>query len=226
MAVLDFSKAFDVVPHQRLLRKLAHYGVTGKTHAWVKAFLTERTQSVVVDGVRSHGRAGDKTTHTEGDVVKSGVPQGTVLGPLCFLVFINDLPEVVSPGTAVRLFADDCLLYRSIGRDKQADINTLQQDLNAVYEWGIRWGMRFNVLKCNMLIVARERAPSETHTRFYTMNGEPIRPVLEAKYLGVTLTHNLFWGSLIREAESEANRTLGFPNSNLKGAQYRLRALA
>ena len=227
MAVLDFSKAFDVVPHQRLLNKMRHYGITGKTHAWVAEFLTGRTQSVLVDGVRSHGRADDKTSRCDGDQVRSGVPQGTVLGPLCFLIFINDLPEVVSPGTMVRLFADDCLLYRSIPAvDAQNDIDLLQRDLNAVHEWGVRWGMKFNVAKCNMLIVARARAPPETHTRFYTMNGDIIRPVLEAKYLGVTLSHDMQWSCHVREVQSKASRTLGFLKRNLKGAPYHLRALA
>ena len=224
MAVLDFSKAFDVVPHKRLLRKMRHYGIAGQTLAWLKEFLTGRTQSVLVDGVRSHGRPGDKATSTDGDPVKSGVPQGTVLGPLCFLVFINDLPEVVSPGTAVRLFADDCLLYRSA--TTQDDINQLQSDLTAVYDWGIKWGMRFNVTKCNMLIMARERAAGEDHVRFYSMNGEPIRPVEEAKYLGVTLSHDMRWDSHIRNVEATASRTLGFLKRNLKGAPFHLRALA
>ena len=173
MAVLDFSKAFDVVPHQRLLNKMRHYGINGKTHAWVAEFLTGRTQSVLVDGMRSHGRADDKASRCDGDQVRSGVPQGTVLGPLCFLIFINDLPEVVSPGTMVRLFVDDCLQYRSIPAvDAQNDIDLLQKDLNAVHEWGVRWGMKFNVAKCNMLIVACARTLPETHTRFYTMNGD------------------------------------------------------
>ena len=221
MAVLDFSKAFDVVPHQRLLKKMAHYGITGKTHTWVENFLTGRTQSVVVDGVRSHGKSGVRTTNTEGDEVKSGVPQGTVLGPLCFLLFINDLPNAVSSDTAVRLFADDCLLYRSV--NDQADVDQLQQDLNAVFDWGLKWGMRFNVKKCHMLIVARERTLSTTHARFYTMNGDVVRPVEEATYLGVTLTHNMSWDSHIRSVEAKASRTLGFLKRNLKGAPYYLR---
>ena len=224
MAVLDFSKAFDVVPHKRLLKKMRHYGVAGKTLAWVQEFLSGRTQSVVVDGVRSHGRADDKDTATDGDHVKSGVPQGTVLGPLCFLMFINDLPEVTSPGTAVRLFADDCLLYRSV--KDQDDAAILQKDLDAVYDWGIKWGMRFNVSKCNMLMVARARTPGVSHVRFYSMNGEPIRPVQEAKYLGVTLAHDLRWDSHIRGVEAKAARTLGFLKRNLKGAPFHLRALA
>ena len=101
VVVLNFSKAFDVVPHQRLLHKLDHYGIRGTTLNWIQNFLTNRTRNVVVDGSSS-----------ESARVKSGVPQGTVLGPLLFLTYINDLPSTVS--SQVRLFADDCLLYRPI----------------------------------------------------------------------------------------------------------------
>ena len=101
VVVLDFSMAFDVVPHQRLLHKLGHYGIRGTTLNWIQNFLTNRTQKVVVDGSSS------ESAH-----VKSGVPQGTVLGPLLFLTHNNDLPSTVS--SQVRLFADDCLLYHPI----------------------------------------------------------------------------------------------------------------
>ena len=101
LIVLDFSKAFDVVPHQRLPHKLDHYGIRGSTLLWIQSFLTTRSQNVVVDGSFS------ETAH-----VGSGVPRGTVFGPILFLCYINDLPSSVS--SDVRLFADDCLLYRPI----------------------------------------------------------------------------------------------------------------
>lgn len=98
MVVLDFSKAFDKVPHKRLLSKLWNYGVRGNTHGWIQSFLVDRTQRVVVDGEASDW------VHVE-----SGVPQGTVLGPVLFLAFINDLPRSVQ--SRVCLFADDCVIY-------------------------------------------------------------------------------------------------------------------
>ena len=103
VAILDFSKAFDTVPHQRLLGKLKLYGIDSNIHKWISQFLVGRTQSVVVDGTRS----------TEDDV-RSGVPQGTVLGPLLFLLHINDIANNIDANTKCRLFADDCLLYRTI----------------------------------------------------------------------------------------------------------------
>ena len=112
IAVLDFSKAFDTVPHDGLLSKLKHYGIDDKIWLWISNFLKQR---VVVDGIQS-----DLVT------VDSGVPQGTVLGPILFLLHINDLPSVIS--SKVRLFADDCLVYREI-KNRQDQI-ALQKDLN------------------------------------------------------------------------------------------------
>ena len=99
MIIMDFSKAFNTVPHNRLLNKLKRYGINNKTHAWISKFLTSREQRVVVSGEHS------PWTHVE-----YGVPLGTVLGPLLFLIYINDLPNNIH--STVRLFADDCVLYR------------------------------------------------------------------------------------------------------------------
>ena len=132
IAILDFSKAFDTVPHDRLLHKLESYGVRGPLLQWTEDFLCTRKMRVVVDGESS----------SETDVL-SGVPQGTVLGPLLFLVIINDLPDCVKSTT--HLFADDCLLYRAI--NSLADHIALQDDMKKLEAWAKDWGMSFNASK-------------------------------------------------------------------------------
>ena len=106
--VLDFIKAFDKVSHKHLFAKLSYYDIQGPTLSWIQDFLTNRTQQVILDGCSNDSQA-----------VTSGVPQGTVLGPLLFLCFVNDIPGTVS--STVRLYADDVLLYRAI--DSTEDCN-------------------------------------------------------------------------------------------------------
>ena len=117
--LLDFSKAFDKVDHSGLLSKLELYGIRGPLLEWTSSFLVGRKQSVIVDGQTSPPSN-----------VLSGVPQGTVLGPLFFLVYINDISRGLSKGTTIRLFADDSLLYRPIKSLKDCEI--LQHDLNTL----------------------------------------------------------------------------------------------
>ena len=147
--LLDFAKAFDKVPHQRLLYKLSFYGIRGDTLKWIEAFLGHRKQQVLLDGCRSH----------QADVI-SGVPQGTVLGPLLFLAFINDLPESVKASDP-RLFADDCLLYKLINCD--ADAESVQQDLLALEEWERKWQMKFHPEKVSGHSHQHQQTTRETH---------------------------------------------------------------
>jgi hypothetical protein len=207
IGVLDFSKAFDVVPHQRLLNKLAFYGIVGKTHLWIKNFLTGRTQRVLVDGHLSDPAS-----------VGSGVPQGTVLGPLLFLLYINDLPAMVSPGTRIRLFADDCLLYRPI--KSPVDHVILQKDLDAVTQWAKQWGMAFNTSKCNVLSTC-----SSSH-RFYTMDNDILQQVDHATYLGISFSNDLTWSNHVDQVAKKAYQKLGFVRRNLQGAPKRSKSTA
>ncbi len=197
MAVLDFSKAFDKVPHERLLNKLRHYGIHGNLLAWTRHFLTSRTQQVVCDG----------ETSTPQKVI-SGVPQGTVLGPLLFLAYINDLPNKIR--SSVRLFADDCVVYAS-GKD-QEHIKTLQQDLYQLEKWQNKWEMAFNAKKCYIMCFSSKKdSPSGS----FTFCKQTLQQVDSQPYLGVHLDHNLHWGYHIHQITAKANRVLGFLRRNL-----------
>ena len=127
--LLNFSKAFDKVPHEHLLHKLSYYGIRNDTLRWIRSFLSDRKQGVVLEG-----------THSSQTDVTSGVPLGTVLGPLLFLTFINNLPEVVS-SSHTQLFADDRLLFRKITctRDQQ----TLKDDLTSLERRKLTWQIDF-----------------------------------------------------------------------------------
>ena len=125
---LDYAKAFDKVDHKLLLQKIYSYGIRGKLHAWLTSYLEERVQYVVVNGSKSYPAP-----------VQSGVPQGTVLGPLLFILYLNDLNCFINKST-MRSFADDTRLLKEIKNTE--DITQLQNDLNA----SILWSKRNNML--------------------------------------------------------------------------------
>ena len=208
--ILDLSKAFDTVPHRELLGKLERYGVEGDLLAWTGDFLQGRTQSVLVDGVRSRE-----------EPVLSGVPQGTVYGPLLFLVYINDMAELVSPGTKIRLFADDTILYRIT--NTLEDQLILQQDLKKLEQWAKDWGMRFNAGKCHVLTV--NKGPHR-NPFFYELDNTVLSSVEHEKYLGCTIHQDMDWSSHVNLTATKASQTLGFIKRNLKGCPEELRRLA
>ena len=121
------------MPHRRLLGNLSHYGINGPILCWIEAFLKDRDQGVVVEGRRSPAMR-----------VLSGILQGTVLGPLLFLIHINDLPSIVH--SQVRLLADNCLMYCPIY--SVDDQSVYQRDLASLERWGDTWGMMVNSIKC------------------------------------------------------------------------------
>ena len=143
--------------------------------------------------------------------VASGVPQGTVLGPLLFLLFINDLPCQVSPGTITCLFADDCLIYREITSDEDQVI--FQRDLSALDAWAKRWGVRFKPSKCNIVRIHRSHS---LFSKSYEISGVTLEEVEHAKYLGITLSNKLEWGQHVDNITKKASNTLNFVRRNLK----------
>jgi len=159
---------------------------------------------VVVDGTRS------------GPVsVKSGVPQGSVLGPSLFLVYINDLPHGLTSRT--RLFADDTALHRQVATKQ--DQKELQTDLDKLEIWEDRWAMQFHPDKCSTLRVSRKQNRMEKFE--YKLHGHTLTNEEEIKYLGVTLRHDLSWDCHINNICTKANKTLGFLRRNLKvGTQH------
>ena len=198
VAYLDFRKAFDLVSHKHLIYKMSKYGITGQILEWVKNFLEDRSQRVLIRGTAS-------SYHK----VTSGVPQGSVLGPILFLIFINDLPlKVLSP---LSLFADDSKVFTRIvdisnANKEHTNVGTeiLQQDLNCVIEWANKWKMEFNVDKCKIMHLGKKNPKN-----IYNMNGINLDATLKEKDLGVLIDCNLDFGSHIKEIVGRANRMLG-----------------
>ena len=190
---LDFQKAFDSVPHRRLLKKLEGYGITGAVLESIKDFLANRTFQVKIgDGLSSPRN------------VPSGVPQGSVLGPLLFLIFINDLPDKLT--SFASLFADDLKLINTSCRALLT-----QEDLRTLDKWQNDWLLRFNVQdqKCKVLHIGSGARPE------YFL-GEYSLPYTEnERDLGVETTEKFSWDLQIRKAIGKARKTAAWVRRNL-----------
>ena len=151
---------------------MEYYGIRGSTHKWVNSWLCGRTQQVVLDG-----QASDPVP------VLFGVPQGSVLGPVLFKIFIKDLPDNIR--SSVCLFADDCVLYRNI--HSLQDCLTLQEDLTSLGQWEADWQMKFNVAKCHSMRVTRHQHHKQIIFDYLPHN-QTLENVQSAKYLGITKT--------------------------------------
>ena len=187
---LDFSKAFDKVPHERLLRKIKAHGIVGKVLNWITSWLKNRTQRVVVNGEKSGWGS-----------VTSGVPQGSVLGPLLFLIYINDLDNVVN--SDISKFADDTKIGRRINSHQDSD--QLQRDLDKMHEWTIKWQMNFNTSKCSILHIGRNNDAFG-----YTLDGVRLGKLDSVRDLGVIVSQDLRPREQCISARNKANRILGF----------------
>ena len=171
--LLDFSKAFDKVAHQRLAVKHQHPGMWNKMLNWIQSFLADRYQRVVLDCKTSPASP-----------VTSDVPQRTVLSPLLFLICINDLPSIVS--STARLFADDCLLYRVISNPE--DAASLQEDIDRLQEWERYWQMVYNPNKCEHIRITNKRKIVQST---YKIHGQVLKETTKAKYIVVTIDRTL-----------------------------------
>ena len=153
---LDLSKAFDKVPHNLLLTKIEMCGISDPLLSWFKSYLTGRQQRVVIDG-----------SFSEWLPVTSGVPQGSILGPIMFLVYINDAPDYICPSSTIALFADDSKLSRAI--IQLGCGNNLQKGLDGFHKWSRDWSMDFNGIKCKVMHISKKKISSATNrNRVYT----------------------------------------------------------
>ena len=170
---LDFAKAFDKVPTAKLMKKLKVHGVEGRAAAWIQAWLTGRTQRVTIKGKTSGWRR-----------VWSGVPQGSVLGPVLFLIFINDLDSAATEKQTIKKFADDTKVMQVI--ETAEDAAELQRCLDRLCDWARTWGMAFNESKCHMMHVGL-RNPGHV----YYMNGVRLEASEKERDVGVTISSSL-----------------------------------
>ena len=185
---LDFRKAFDSVPHARLISKLRGYGIQGNLLTWIQSFLTNREQRVAINGAASGWAP-----------VVSGVPQGSVLGPILFLIYINDLPDVVS--TQSKIFADDTKIYAPVGRSVASA--ELQRDIDRVTQWSVSWQLPFNEEKCTVLHLGANNG----HHR-YTMKQATLQGSTVEKDLGVRVDTELKFREQAAQAATKGNQIL------------------
>ena len=199
---LDFQKAFDKVPHQRLLLKLKAHGIGDSITDWIEQWLTDRRQRVVVDGEVSNWKS-----------VLSGVPQGSVLGPILFLIYINDLDDSIT--SDVLKFADETKLFRKVNTD--GDKQHLQNDLDRLVKWSEKWQMLFNFGKCKCLHTGHGNLNVN-----YKMGDTVLGTTVKEKDLGVTISADMKVSEQCGIAASKGNKILGLIRRNITYKEKKL----
>ena len=186
-------KAFDKVPHKRLVQKINYYGMTPLLVNWIKEFLSDKKQRVMVNG--------ESSTWYE---VTSGIPQGSVLSPTLFVIYINSLPDVVSQSSSY-LSADDTKLANGILEN--SDCEALQNDLNNKVEWTDKSPLKFHPDKCVHTTIGKSKLDERTFT--LGQNGLVIRKVKEEKDIGIIFDAGLNFSSHISEGVNKAISIMG-----------------
>lgn len=181
---LDLSKAFDLVNHELLLDKLYMYGLRGKVHSWVKSYLSQRSQVVEI-----HGYISNKLN------IKCGVPQGSVLGPLLFLIFINDLPNIVNQKN-LTLFADDTSFICADLSKNEAVLQS-QNIINRFVEWFSRNKLFLNISKTEFILF-KPRTSQITESHLIKISGSSIKQADTVKFLGIYINQFLNWDDHLR----------------------------
>ena len=192
----DLQKAFDSVPHRELVEKLSKLHISPVVLKWIRNYLTNRHQKVVIGGEESKAIS-----------VTSGVPQGSVLGPLLFLIYIDDVTRVpLSDGTKLVLYADDMLLYREIVCPE--DYTVLQNDINTVNNWVKCNYLTFNASKCKYMVISHRRQ-GYCHPPDLLLDDLCLERVESFKYLGILLSSDLSWSKHIESICTKARKLLG-----------------
>ena len=191
----DLRKAFDCVPHDLLLLKLARYGIRGKTSMWLKSFLSQRSQRVKVGNALS--------SFCE---VVSGVPQGGVLSGLMFALYINDLPAHIE-NASISLYADDAKIYSAI--ESETSVENIQKDLNRMIAWCSEWKLALNPEKCN-LVQYNPRSVQRQFDPTYKIGNVAIEKKAQVKDLGIIVSEDLKFHCQVdkacKKAHNEINR--------------------
>ena len=195
---MDYQKAFDSVPHRRLVDKIKAHGINGNILSWIQDFLSNRLQKVIINGSQSDEKE-----------VTSGIPQGSVLGPILFVLYINDLPSIVH--SDIRLFADDTKLFTR--SDVPGATDTLQNDLNNLQIWSEKWLLRFHPEKCHTLKLGHKKSEVTYQMRKKDKDGNCIPIQLEEsefeKDLGVFIDNKLNFKEHTHRTTSKANKIMG-----------------
>lgn len=191
---LDIKKAFDTVPHRRLLLKLQAYGIEGEVLSWIKDFLKNRRQKVVVNSVDSDWQN-----------ITSGIPQGSVLGPVLFIIYINDMPDVLT--SVCKIFADDSKIYRSI--QDPSDQDSIQEDLLHLCDWSEKWLLQFSFPKCK--VIQYGQVKYEYTYQMKNQQDEFINIPLEEeeKDLGITFEKTLKFNKHVLSVVNRCNKLIG-----------------
>jgi hypothetical protein len=192
---LDISKAFDRVWHAGLLAKLKASGIGGRLIRWLENYLKSRQQRVGINGQFSNWGE-----------IKAGVPQGSVLGPLLFLIFINDIVYIISK-CKIRMFADDTCLFVEIDDPTEA-ASDLNHDLKSISMWAKKWLVNFSPPKTKEMIISTKT--SNINHPPLVLNNCPITRVQTHKHLGLILSSNLSWTTHIGESAKKANKILNY----------------
>ena len=199
---LDFQKAFDKVPHERLLNKLKAHGISGRILKWIGEWLKGRQQRVVLNGRVSSWL-----------FVTSGVPQGSILGPLLFLIYINDIDSGIV--NKLLKFADDTKLVGTVS--SEVEIEQLRSDIKRLYDWSVDWQMLFNSDKCKTLHIGYANAITD-----YFLGDVVVKTVKEEKDLGIIIHHSLKTSSQCVAAANSANKILGMINRTIVNKDTRI----